>query len=103
MITMNDVAAPNSNDKLVLQMQAQSAYDDEKKSFGTALALWFFLGGLGGHRFYLGKTGSALGMMFTLGGLGLWTIIDAFLIGDMVKQFNAEKKHETFSRYGISI
>lgn len=29
----------------------------------VAYILWFFLGGLGGHRFYLGKTGSAVGLL----------------------------------------
>ena len=42
--------------------------------------LWFFLGGFGGHRFYLGDYGRAIGMLLTLGGLGLWTLVDAFFI-----------------------
>ena len=29
--------------------------DRERKSSGTAYLLWFFLGGIGGHNFYLGK------------------------------------------------
>ena len=36
----------------------------------------FFLGGLGIHRFYLGKIGTAILMIITLGGLGIWTLVD---------------------------
>lgn len=50
------------------------------KSAVTALILVLFLGGLGIHRFYVGKTGSGLGMLFTLGGLGVWTLIDLIMI-----------------------
>jgi TM2 domain-containing membrane protein YozV len=42
--------------------------------------LCFFLGGIGAHRFYVGKIGTGLLMLFTLGGLGIWTIIDLFRI-----------------------
>ena len=33
-------------------------YDANKKSIGVSYLLWFFLGGLGAHRFYNGRTGS---------------------------------------------
>lgn len=67
-----------------------------KKSAVIAYVLWFFLGLLGAHRFYLGKTFSAIVMLaltligyLTLAvGIGfiilaivaLWWIIDAVLI-----------------------
>jgi len=51
-----------------------------QKSKVTALLLCFFLGGLGAHRFYVGKTGSGLVQLFTLGGFGIWALIDFILI-----------------------
>jgi len=36
----------------------------------------FFLGAFGAHRFYLGKIGTAIAMFFTLGGLGIWALVD---------------------------
>ncbi|MBM7050636.1 TM2 domain-containing protein [Rothia sp. ZJ1223] len=32
----------------------QKAYDNEKKNTTVAWVLWFFTGGLGGYRYYLG-------------------------------------------------
>lgn len=47
----------------------------EKSRLATTLLAWF-LGGLGVHRFYLGKTGSGIAMLFTVGGFGIWALID---------------------------
>ena len=45
-----------------------------------ALLLCLFLGGLGIHRFYVGKIGTGVAMIFTLGGLGIWSLIDLIMI-----------------------
>ena len=46
-----------------------------KSRLATTLLAWF-LGGLGIHRFYLGKIGTGILMLITLGGLGIWALID---------------------------
>jgi TM2 domain-containing membrane protein YozV len=55
------------------------AETSEKKRL-VALLLCFFLGGLGAHRFYVGKTGSGIAQILTLGGLGIWILIDFIMI-----------------------
>lgn len=51
----------------------------EKKRL-PALLLCFFLGGLGIHRFYVGKIGTGILQLVTLGGLGIWALIDFIMI-----------------------
>jgi TM2 domain-containing membrane protein YozV len=46
-----------------------------KSRIAVTLLAWF-LGGLGIHRFYLGKIGTGILMIVTLGGLGIWSLID---------------------------
>ena len=83
---------------------AMMQYDARKKTALIAYLLWFFVGGLGGHRFYLGRTGSAIAMLvllvasivltyvliglFGFAILGIWVLVDAFLIPGMVTAAN---------------
>lgn len=84
--------------------QAMMRYDANKKSLGVAYVLWFFFGGIGGHRFYLKQTGTAIAMLliflasiplsFVLIGfigftiVGIWAIVDAFLIPGLTRDYN---------------
>lgn len=77
-----------------------------RKSILIAYILWFFLGFIGGHRFYLGKKISAIVMLmlFLIGSLlsmvgvgliffailGLWWIIDSILIFIAAQKTNDE-------------
>jgi TM2 domain-containing membrane protein YozV len=52
----------------------------EQKSWMTTLLLCLFVGTLGVHRFYVGKTGSGVAQLLTVGGCGIWTLIDLIMI-----------------------
>jgi TM2 domain-containing membrane protein YozV len=45
-----------------------------------AFLLCLFLGGLGFHRFYVGKIGTGILMLLTLGGLGIWSLVDLIIL-----------------------
>lgn len=82
------------------------------KSTGTAYAFWFFFGGLGAHRFYLGSPVSgaiqlsltpisygllaskSLAGLAIMPALGLWLIVDAFLIPGMVRAINEQSRRD---------
>lgn len=51
-----------------------------RKSKTTALLLCIFLGGLGAHRFYVGKAGTGILYLLTGGFLGIGWIIDIIRI-----------------------
>lgn len=96
----------NETTALSADTQALMAFETGKKSTGLAYVLWLLLGGVGGHRFYLGRTGSAVGMLVLsilgwllilaagfgllfLIPLGIWLLIDLFTIPGMVEQHNS--------------
>jgi len=82
-------------------------YDKKKKSVLIAWLLWFFLGGLGIHRFYLGKTLSgivllALTILISWATFfiptAIWLIVDAFLLPKMIGDKNREIEKEIINQ-----
>jgi len=59
-----------------------------RRSFVVAYLLWFFLGVLGIHRFYLGRPVSGVVWLLTGGLLGLGWLFDLFWTGVMVDDEN---------------
>ncbi len=53
---------------------------ESSKSRLTTLLLCFFVGSLGIHRFYAGKTGTGILWLFTLGLCGIGTLVDLIMI-----------------------
>lgn len=57
-----------------------NSFNSKEKDWLTTLLLCIFVGTLGIHRFYVGKTITGIIMLLTLGGCGIWTLIDFVLI-----------------------
>src|SRR5215510_3062455 len=74
--------------------RAMMLFEANKKTALVAYILWFFLGLLGGHNFYLKRTGVAVAqLLLTLPVVGMvvtvvWVLVDAFLIPGWVRNQN---------------
>jgi TM2 domain-containing membrane protein YozV len=51
-----------------------------RKGFVPTLLLCMLLGGIGVHRFYVGKIGTGILQLLTLGGFGIWALVDLISI-----------------------
>jgi TM2 domain-containing membrane protein YozV len=74
----------------------ESRVANEKKSAGAAYLLWFFLGWISAHRFYLGKPVSAVLQIlsyFIIVGF-VWWLLDLFLIQSIIR----DKTEQTRAR-----
>jgi TM2 domain-containing membrane protein YozV len=97
---MNSVLSKQDLTTQELQILA-TEMEKRKKSTGVAWLLWFFLGGIGGHRYYLGKIGTGILMTITLGCLGIWTLIDLFLLSGMIRKANSEIEQQIIEEIRI--
>jgi TM2 domain-containing membrane protein YozV len=68
------------------------------KSKLVAYVLWFFLGFISLHRFYLGKVGSGILYLVTFQLFGIGWLIDAFLLSGMVDNYNNEHRLNQLER-----
>ncbi len=74
--------------------RAMMLFEANKKMALVAYLLWFFVGLLGGHNFYLKRTGVAVTQLIlslTLVGILVtifWVLVDAFLIPGWVRNQN---------------
>jgi len=66
----------------VYRDDADEAPEDpiSRRSRGLALALSFFGGVFGLHRFYVDKPRTAIAMLLTFGGCGIWYLYDLVLV-----------------------
>jgi TM2 domain-containing membrane protein YozV len=87
-------------------VRSQMMFEANRKSVGVAYLLWFFVGWLGAHRFYLGQTGTGVAQLlltligavlavviigfFLLAIVGVWLLVDLFLIPGMVQNHNMQ-------------
>lgn len=81
----------NTEDMILIEQRVAN----EKKSAGAAYLLWFFLGCISAHRFYLGKPVTAILQIlsyFILVGF-VWWVIDIFLIPGIIRDKMDETRH----------
>jgi len=76
----------------------QSEVKGKEKSKGIGYLIWFFFGGVGGHRYYAGDIGMGIAMTLTLGGLGIWAFIDVFFIGSRIGKKNEELEYDIIQK-----
>lgn len=73
-----------TEDMILIEQRAAN----EKKSVGAAYLLWFFLGWISAHRFYLGKPVTAIlqiiSYFFLIG--FVWWLLDLILIPAIIDQ-----------------
>jgi hypothetical protein len=67
----------NLNNKGIFMSEIENPSDKKRL---VAFLLCFFVGMLGVHRFYAGKTVTGIIQLFTLGGLFIWAFIDMIMI-----------------------
>lgn len=64
----------------------------EDKSLAIAYLLWFFIGWIGVHHFYLGKVGRGIGYLLTFAWVTFGWWVDLFTLPAQVKRINSERR-----------
>ena len=72
------------------------ANDEGRKSKIVAYLLWFFLGALSAHKFYLGKDRVAIVYFLTFQILWLGWFVNLFTLGKQVDAYNAKLSEPSF-------
>ncbi len=70
----------NSNSNVNTNTNQVGGVSFPQKSRWAAFFLCLFFGGLGAHKFYVGKTGVGLLYLFTIGLLGVGWVIDTLIL-----------------------
>jgi TM2 domain-containing membrane protein YozV len=60
-----------------------------RKDVGVAYLLWFFLGAVGAHKFYLGRIGMGVLYVFTGALFGIGWLVDLFTLPTQTQAANA--------------
>jgi len=81
----------DTNQRLMFDQE----FEKKKKSMLAAYLLWFFLGFLGIHKFYLKKTGMGVLYIFTCALAGIGWLIDAFITANQVHKLNESIAKDT--------
>lgn len=82
------------------RLAIESRINNDAKNIVVAYLLWIFLGFLGIHRLYLGKTGTGIAQLVptaTFFGMivtAIWLIIDLFLIPGIVNAHKEELRQK---------
>jgi TM2 domain-containing membrane protein YozV len=90
----NTAAMDAAPPALLADMRIMMMFEADKKEACVAYVLWFCLGWVGAHNFYLGRTGVAVvQLLLTLSivGIGItffWHLIDAIFIPGWVRREN---------------
>jgi TM2 domain-containing membrane protein YozV len=69
---------------------ANVSYTVPVRTVGAAYLWWLFLGGIGAHKFYLGRPGWDVVYAFTLGLLWFGLLYDLFTLPSQVRAANAK-------------
>lgn len=85
----------SSSEAMILRREIEA----KMKKMSTAYIIGFFLGGFGGHRFYLGQVWQPiLQLVLSLFGIGIiWVLADVYFTKELVIKFNDEVFEEAIS------